>query len=122
MESEKQPSRYQFTFTSGEFNSYYFTTDTDIVYEIKFIPSTDFFGAYPELDVDIFEMTISVADNPTGKRLPADPMVPPQSSPFLNTSFYPTGRPLSLSTIHRTGANRRGFASLVCGFIPRQAA
>ncbi len=68
-------NRYEFEFIGGKQNLYLFVTDGEVRYEIKFIPSTDFFGAYPELDVDIFEMTISVADNPAGKRLPADPLV-----------------------------------------------
>lgn len=65
-------SRYEFEFRGGEHNIYIFVTGDEIRYEIKFIPSTDFFGAYPDLEVDIFEMTISIADNPTGGRLPAD--------------------------------------------------
>lgn len=89
MESENQRSLYQFTFAGGDFNSYYFTTDIDIVYEIKFIPSTDYFGAYSDLDADIFEMTISVADNPTGGRLPADALTAPTIFAIFEHFFLP---------------------------------
>ena len=89
MESESERSRYQYTFTDGDFNSYYFTTVVDVVYEIKFISSTDFFGAYPDLEADIFEMTISVADNPLGERLPADPLVAPTIFAIFEHFFRP---------------------------------
>jgi hypothetical protein len=54
MESEKRPEPYQFSFVGGEFNSYFFTTVVGVVYEIKFVPSTDFFDAYPDLGADVF--------------------------------------------------------------------
>lgn len=76
MESKKPSSAYKYTAVGGIFNSYFFTTTTDVVYEIKFIPSTDYFTIYVDVDAEVFELTISVADNPTGGRLPNDEQVP----------------------------------------------
>jgi hypothetical protein len=63
---------YQYRFAGGLLNSFVFTTINNVVYEIKFVPSTDFFPSYAELDMEIFEMVISVLDKPMPGRLPAD--------------------------------------------------
>ncbi len=68
---------YEFEFRGSAHNIYAFSTADDIGYEIKFVPSSYLFLAYPGIDVETFEMVISVADNPTGKRLPADKLVAP---------------------------------------------
>lgn len=75
MESNKSSSAYQYTSVGREFNSYFFTTITDVVYEVKFVPSSDYFNAYMDLGAEVFEMVISIADNPTGERLTADERV-----------------------------------------------
>lgn len=77
MESEKSSSAYQYVTVGGDFNSYFFTTITDVVYEIKFVPSSEYFNAYMDLGAEVFEMIISIADNPTGIRLSADERVAP---------------------------------------------
>ncbi len=69
--------RYEFEFVEGEHNVYLFTTGTDIKYEIKFVPSSEYFNAYMDLGAEVFEMIISIADNPTGGRLTADERVAP---------------------------------------------
>ena len=65
-------SSYEYEFDGGEHNSYRFSTVDAVGYEVKFIPSADIFNAYSDLGVEVFEMTISVAYNPTGGRLPTD--------------------------------------------------
>ncbi len=65
--------RYEFSFAGGQQNLYYFTTGDEVIYEIKFVPSAYLFVDYLEDHVDAFEMVIAVADNPVGKRVPADP-------------------------------------------------
>lgn len=47
-------------------------TNSEIRYEVKFVLSTDYFDAYADLEAEIFEMIVSVVDNPPGRRLPAD--------------------------------------------------
>ncbi|MBC8154881.1 MAG: hypothetical protein H7Z72_18445 [Bacteroidetes bacterium] len=89
MESKGLDRVYKYTFAGGDFNSYYFTTVDNLTYEIKFVPSSDFFDAYPDLGVDVFEMVISVADNPTGGRLKADSSVAPTIFAIFEAFFLP---------------------------------
>lgn len=75
---------YEFKFAGGEQNLYLFTTGQEIVYEIKFVPSSYLFVGYVEEPVSAFEMVITVADNPSGKRLPADK----RTEPTIRDIFY----------------------------------
>lgn len=77
MASKKSDSPYKYTAVGSGFNSYFFTTIIDVVYEVKFVPSSDYFNAYQDLGVEVFEMIISIADNPSGGRLPSDERVAP---------------------------------------------
>lgn len=75
---------YEYTFIGGDQNVYSFSTADRIDYNVKFVPSTYLFDAYPELDIEVFEMIISVADNPTGKRIPSDSRVGPTIALIFN--------------------------------------
>ena len=78
MESVSPNSQsYTVSFLGGPSNVFVFTTEDSIVYEIKFVPSDDFFADYGDFDVDIFEMIIAVKDNPVGGRLRVDRRVAP---------------------------------------------
>jgi hypothetical protein len=77
MQADGSPNNYEFSLARGVNNSYFFTTADDIGYEIKFVPSDYLFEAFPDLQVRIFEMVISVIYNPAGGRLPADPLTAP---------------------------------------------
>jgi hypothetical protein len=55
---------YPFTTLETVYPLYSFTTDNEIAYEIKFTPSTDYFGGYEIIKADIFEMVITVVDIP----------------------------------------------------------
>lgn len=79
--------RYEFEFVGGEHNVYLFTTGADIKYEIKFVPSSEYFSAYMDLGAEVFEMVISIADNPTGGRLTADERVAPTIFAFFEDFF-----------------------------------
>lgn len=59
------------------------------MYEVKFVPSTDFFDAYPDLGVEVFEMVIAVADYPTDGRLPADARTSPTIFAIFEDFFLP---------------------------------
>ncbi|GAB4032472.1 DUF6169 family protein [Spirosoma gilvum] len=77
MPNDEQISRYEFEFIGGDHNSYSFSTYDKVRYAIKFVPSDYLFVDYIEGRVNAFEMVIAVADNPTGKRIPADPLTEP---------------------------------------------
>lgn len=69
---------YTFTFEGGVQNIYSFSTIDRIRYNAKFVPSDYLFDGHPELDIQVFEMHISIAANPTvGNRIPSDAMVGP---------------------------------------------
>ena len=85
-----EPSdRYEYEFNGGVYNTYRFLTSDNIRYEIKFVPSTDLFNAYPNLEAEVFEMVISVVDNPIGDRLPADPLSAPTIFAIFEDFFLP---------------------------------
>ncbi|QMW00528.1 DUF6169 family protein [Spirosoma foliorum] len=73
---ELQPN-YEFIYAGGEQNAYFFSTDNDIAYQVKFVPSNYLFAARAELQIQAFEMSISVAQHNTGGRLPADQLISP---------------------------------------------
>jgi Family of unknown function (DUF6169) len=89
MGNEKPIDPYEYSFAGGSLNSYFFTTIDAIIYEIKFIPSTDYFNAYPDVEIEAFEMTISVADSPTGNRLPSDKRTAPTIFAIFADFFLP---------------------------------
>ncbi|TAE34003.1 MAG: hypothetical protein EAZ91_01455 [Cytophagales bacterium] len=115
---EKEPIEpYEYQFKGGINNSYFFSTDGGVKYEIKFVPSTEYFDGYEALDVDVFEMVIAVADNPGGVDCPLTSRRPPLFLPFLSTSSPQTAMHSFSSATRRMGANRHGFASLLRGFM-----
>lgn len=69
--------------------SYILLTKDDIRYEIKFVPPTDYFDGYPNLEADVFKMVISVTDNPGGGKLPADSLVAPTIFTIFEDFFLP---------------------------------
>ncbi|GAB3965562.1 hypothetical protein GCM10028806_04980 [Spirosoma terrae] len=77
-------NQYDFSFAGSEQNLYYFTTHLEIIYEVKFVPSSYLFFDYIDDHVNAFEMVISVVDNPIGKRIPADPL----TEPTIRAIFY----------------------------------
>lgn len=81
----KEPaSRYEFRFTGGQNNIYAFTTQDEISYEIRFVPSEYMFEDHLAHYVDGYEMIILVADNPLGGKIPSDP----RTAPTISTIFY----------------------------------
>lgn len=65
-------NKYPFTFLGGINHTYAFTTDDDVGYEIRFIPSAYMFEDYLDPYIDGYEMVILVVDTPWSNRLPAD--------------------------------------------------
>ena len=66
---------YEFTFAGGNYNSYFFATDSKIVYEVKFRDTAYIFNGYLDFNIQAFEMIIQVELNPTGKNPSLDPKV-----------------------------------------------
>jgi hypothetical protein len=67
---------YEFSFAGGINNSYYFTTDNQITYHVKFKDSSYLFDGRLDFDVYAFEMVIEIEDNPTGINPPLDTNIP----------------------------------------------
>ena len=68
----QESNPYEYELSSGDQYVYRFATNGEVRYEVKFVTSTDYFDAYADLEADVFEMIISVVENPSGGRLPAD--------------------------------------------------
>ncbi|RRB06666.1 DUF6169 family protein [Larkinella rosea] len=75
---------YEFLPAGNDHNSYFFVTNHDIAYQVKFVPSDYLFVSHAELPIQAFEMSISVAENGIGGRLPADPLI----SSTIATIFF----------------------------------
>ncbi|GAB2520177.1 hypothetical protein [Spirosoma aerophilum] len=75
MNEGQQPSKYDFLFIGGERNTYAFTTDLLIIYEVLFKPTPYLFGEGFVLFDEIVELVIKVANNPLDRRPPFDALV-----------------------------------------------
>ncbi|GAB3786399.1 hypothetical protein GCM10028818_49740 [Spirosoma horti] len=121
MPSEGVANSYEFEFVAGEHNTYSFSTYDTIRYEIRFVPSSYMFDSYIEHSVDAYEMVIAVADNPLGRRIPADPL----TEPTIRTIFYDFFRTkdqviifICDSSDGRQKARARKFTSWFYGDVP----
>ena len=74
-------------FIGGDFNSYAFTTDQLITYEVQFIPAPYLFGPNFVLANELVELVIKVAHNPLDRSPPLDPAVPPTVAAIIG-DFY----------------------------------
>jgi len=88
MKNEERPlSGYRVDNNPNEPNVFVFETNKSIVYEVRFKPSGYIFENDPELEPFVFEMSIAVLENPTGKRPPGDPLVPPTIASIFGIFF-----------------------------------
>ena len=77
MKKQELPSSgYRFRNDPTTPNVFVFETTNSIIYEVRFKPSGYIFANDPDLEPFVFEMSIVVIDNPTGKRPPGDPLLP----------------------------------------------
>ena len=81
------PSKYDFLFIGGKQNTYTFITDLLITYEIQFKPTPYLFGDDFVLANEIVELVIKIANNPTGRQPPLDPLIAPTVATIIN-DFY----------------------------------
>jgi Family of unknown function (DUF6169) len=68
--------KYDFDYAGGKHNSYYFNTDFDITYHVKFKDSSYLFDGRLEFEVQAFELIIEIYDNPMGIKPPLDSKMP----------------------------------------------
>jgi hypothetical protein len=67
---------YDFYFGGGINNSYYFSTDFEIEYVVKFKDTSYIFDGRLDFDVQAFEMVIEIEDNPNSIKPPLDSKIP----------------------------------------------
>lgn len=114
MQGDALPNSYKFDWVGGSNNSYFFTTADAIGYEIKFVPSDYLFDAFPDLQIHLFEMIISVIYNPSGGRLPADALTAPTIVTIFNDFYKDKDQAVVFvcdSTDGRESARARRFTS-----------
>ncbi len=117
---EKEPAKpYEFQFKGGQSNLYIFSTQGEVKYEIKFVPSTDYFSGYDALEVEVFEMVIAVADNPGGGRLPADDRTAPTIFTIFEHFFLPHRHALIFICDSSDGRERARFRKFGWWFYHR---
>ncbi|MBO0930394.1 DUF6169 family protein [Fibrella aquatilis] len=74
---DKRLVSYEIDSSGNESNLFYFTTDQDIAYEVRFKPSGYLFPDEPLLEPHVYEMVIALISNPGGKPPAIDPRIPP---------------------------------------------
>ena len=67
---------YEFYFGGGQNNSYYFSTDLEIDYVVKFKDTSYIFDGRLDFDIQAFEMVIEIEDNPNQIKPPLDAKMP----------------------------------------------
>ena len=75
---------YEFMYAGGNQKAYFFLTENDIAYQVKFVPSNYLFATHAEFQIQAFKMSISVAQRDTVGRLPVDSLI----SPTIAALFY----------------------------------
>ena len=121
MPSEGSPNRYEFEFDGGGHNAYSFSTYDTIRYEIRFVPSGYMFESYVDHHIDAYEMVIAVADNPLGRRIPADLLTAPTIRAILYDFFRNKDQVIIFicdSSDGRQKARARKFTGWFYGDVP----
>ena len=80
-------SGYRVDNDPNEPNVFVFETINSIIYEVSFKPSGYIFANDPEIQSLVFEISVVVIENPTGKRPPGDPLVPPTIARIFGSFF-----------------------------------
>jgi hypothetical protein len=68
---------YSFTIAENESNSHFFTTQNEIIYEVKFKPTGYIFNYSSVWAYHCYEFSIEVFSNPTARLPPIDNKIPP---------------------------------------------
>lgn len=78
---------YEFVYLGDVNNTYIFLTDQQVVYELKFKPSSYIFGNQPPFTEFAFEFVIEVAENPLPRLPPPDALIPITIAAIFNDFF-----------------------------------
>jgi Family of unknown function (DUF6169) len=78
MQNEELQSlpKYDFEFAGGKFNSYFFQTELEIVYEVTFKPSGYIFEENITFSSQTFEFSVMPIENPKNLNPPLDKRIP----------------------------------------------
>ncbi|MCU0469460.1 MAG: DUF6169 family protein [Arcicella sp.] len=111
---------YEFRFVGGGYNSYFFVTNSKIVYQIKFRDTAYIFDGYLDFEVSAFEMIIQVEANPTGKNPPLDVKIPTTIASIFKDFFLRIPRQVVIyicdSSDTRQAARKRKFDQWIEAF------
>jgi len=80
-------SPYEFIYMGGPTHTYLFVTELQVIYEIKFKPSSYIFGIQPPFTEFAYEFVIEVAENPLPKLPPPDKAIPLTIARIFNHFF-----------------------------------
>ncbi|GAB4010780.1 hypothetical protein GCM10028808_22620 [Spirosoma migulaei] len=115
MPTDELPPSYEFIYAGGEQNAYFFLTENDIAYQVKFAPSNYLFAAHAELQIQAFEMSISVAQRDTVGYQQISSFRP--LSQLSSSIFFEHVNKLSsMYAIHPTKVNRPVLENPMRGF------
>lgn len=110
-QEEDVPLSYKYRFDGGKFNSYFFQTDNEIVYEVKFKPTDYLFGKDSVFSRMTFELVIELKT--TNIKLPLDKLIPYTIASIFDNFFtqndYNIVVYLYESSDSRQDARRRKF-------------
>lgn len=85
---QREPvSPYEFIYVGGPTHTYIFVTNLEVIYEIKFKPSSYIFGNQPPFTEFAYEFVIEVAENPLPKLPPPDGGIPLTIARIFNHFF-----------------------------------
>jgi Family of unknown function (DUF6169) len=68
--------KYDVEFAGGKFNSYFFQTESEIVYEVTFKPSSYIFEENASFNDQTFEFSVMPIENPRNVNPPLDKRIP----------------------------------------------
>jgi hypothetical protein len=95
MPKEKLPP-YNIRFAGGQYNSYFFGTDNEVVYEIKFKEFFYFFEGHLPYSHTTFELVVQVIENPHEKLPAQDPRIQPTIAAIILDFFDTIALPIVL--------------------------
>ena len=108
-------SIYEFGFLGDDNNTYEFTTDIGITYEVRFKPTPYIISEEWVFHKDVYELVIDLVDNPTGKQPPLDLVVPATLAAIIRDFYKRTSLAITIyicdSSDGRQKSRERKFAS-----------
>ncbi|QDK78384.1 hypothetical protein EXU85_07110 [Spirosoma sp. KCTC 42546] len=116
MPTDELTPSYEFIYAGGEQSAYFFLTENDIAYQVKFAPSNYLFAAHAELQIQAFEMSISVAQPIRSVGYQQISSFRPLSQLSSSIFFEHVNKLSSMYAIHSTKGNRSVLENSMRGF------